>query len=118
MSGSKTKKPSRKRLNSPFAKNLKTILEERALSQRAASEIADVSVATINDWLQGAQPNDLMAVMRLCQALKCDFQWLLTGTRSQFYGDDLPLSQVFDIQNEAAFSGIFMIEAKRLIKKN
>lgn len=73
------KKPIRKRVDSPFAKNLKNILEERGISQRAAAEIAGVNSATINQWLSGSQPNDSMAVLKLCKGLRCDFQWLLTG---------------------------------------
>ena len=47
-------KPARKKVQSPFAKNLKSILAERGLSQKAAAEIANVTPATLNDWLSGS----------------------------------------------------------------
>lgn len=111
------KKPVRKRADGPFAQNLKTIFNERGLTQRSAAEIAGVSVATINDWLNGSQPNDLMAVMKLCNTLKCDFQWLLTDSNKRVSPEDLSLSQIFDIEDDPTFSGVFMIEAKKLKRK-
>lgn len=111
-------KPARKRVQSPFAKNLKQLLHERGISQRGAGEIAGVNVAVIHDWLNGSQPNDPMAVLRLANALRCDFQWLLTGTRSQRDAKNISISEVFDIQDDPAFSGIFVIEAKRLKRKD
>lgn len=73
-------KPARKKIQSPFAKNLKLILTERGISQKAAAEIANVTPATLNDWLAGSVPNDHIAVQRLCRALGCSFEWLLTGS--------------------------------------
>ena len=112
-----TKKPIRKRVDSPFKDNLSSLLKERGISQRGAAEIMGVSVAVVNDWLQGAYPNDQSAVLKFCKAVKCDFQWLLTGEQSQGEDSRTNLSEIFDIQNEPAFSGIFMVEAKRLKKR-
>ena len=111
-------KPARKRINSPFAKNLKSILEERGISQRSAANIAGVNSATINQWLSGTQPNDALAVLKLCKAFKCDFQWLLTGIKSeQSKASEIGLSEIFEIEEAPDFSGIFMIEAKRLKRR-
>lgn len=113
-----SKKPIRKRVESPLAKNLKAILEERGISQRTAAEIAGVNSATVNQWLSGSQPNDPMAVLRLCKGHKCDFQWLLTGSSPERSNpSEIGLTELFDIQNEPDFSGIFMIEAKRLKRR-
>lgn len=112
------KMPVRKRIDTPFAKNLKKLLVERGISQRAAAEIAGVNSATINQWLSGTQPNDAMAVLKLSKAFGCDFQWLLTGQHSERSKlGEIGLSELFDIQDEAALTGIFMIEAKRLKRR-
>ncbi len=111
------KKPIRKRAESPFSKNLKSILTDRGVSQKAAAELAGVSQSTIVDWTTGSNPTDPLAVQRLCRALKCEFEWLLTGEISKAEIKGLSLSEIFDVQGDAAFSGIFQIEAKRLKRK-
>ncbi|MGK5087041.1 helix-turn-helix transcriptional regulator [Bdellovibrionota bacterium FG-2] len=113
----KPRKPIRTKAHSPFAKNLKAVLAERGVSQKVAAELAGVTPATLNDWLGGTQPSDSIAVQRLCRALKADFEWILTGEKSRIEGKDLSLSELFEIQDDPAFSGIFMIEAKRLKKR-
>ena len=83
-----------------------------------AAEIAGVNSATINQWLSGSQPNDPIAVLKLCKALRSDFQWLLTGTpRPSQKVEELALLEIFEMQDEADFSGIYMIEAKKLKRK-
>jgi len=113
----KKKKPARKRVNSPFAKNLKEILEERDLSQKAAAAIAEVAPATIADWLSGSMPNDPIAVQRLCKGLNCSFEWLLTGAQTTVDQKNISLSELFNFEEEPSFSGIFEISAKRLKRK-
>lgn len=110
------RQPKRKRSSAPFAANLKAILDERSLSQRQAAALAGVNVAVINGWLSGAMPGDPVALLRLCKAIKCDFQWLITGERSLDKGR-ASLAEIFEIHEEPAFSGVFMIEAKRLKKR-
>lgn len=105
-------------LRSPFAKNLKSLLEERKLSQRAAAELAGVRPSVINDWLAGGNPLNLDAVLKLCVALKADFQWLLTGTQSDTNRQDISMSELFESTDEPALSGLFLIEAKRLKRKS
>ena len=114
---SKTK-PVRKKVASPFAKNLKRILDERGISQRGAAEIAQTNVAVINDWLGGAVPHDHGAVLRLCKALKCDFQWLLTDSHTETKIQEMTLQEIFETESDPAFSGIFQIEAKRLKRRS
>lgn len=103
--------------NSVFAKNLKQILAERGISQRGAADLAKTNPSVINDWLSGAQPLNLDPIVLLCRALKCDFQWLLTGTRSELSSKELSLTELFDMQADPMTSGIFMIEAKRLKRR-
>lgn len=110
-------KDRRKKSSTPFAANLKLLLTERGLSQKSAADIMGISVSVIHDWLQGSYPNDPMPILKLCQAINCDFQWLLTGKRSVAVATD-NLQEIFDIEDEPDFSGIFKIEAKRLkVKK-
>lgn len=112
-----SKKPTRKKVETPFSQNLARFLRERAITQKAAAEIAGVSVSVINSWLSGVIPQDLNAVLRLSTALNADFQHMLTGEHNKFAPKDLALSEIFDMQDDPAFSGIFMIEAKKLRRK-
>ncbi|MEK6627204.1 MAG: helix-turn-helix transcriptional regulator [Bdellovibrionota bacterium] len=113
------KRPARKKVESPFAKNLKAILAERGISQTAAASIAGVSPPTVNDWLHAsAAPNNLIAVQKLCRAMNCDFEWLLTGSQSKVDLKEIALTELFESEPDPSFSGIFQIEAKRLrVKK-
>lgn len=113
------KRPARKKVESPFAKNLKAILTERGISQTAAASIAGVSPATLNDWLHAsAVPNNLISIQKLCRAMNCDFEWLLTGSQSKVDFKEIALTELFESESDPSFSGIFQIEAKRLrVKK-
>lgn len=118
MEKQKRRKPVRKKIESPFAHNLKLILKERALAQKSAADIMGVSVSVVNDWLQGVQPHNHNAILKFCRAMNCDFQWLLTGERSHSVTGSKNLHEFFDVQDDPLFSGMFVIEAKRLkIKK-
>jgi transcriptional regulator with XRE-family HTH domain len=110
-------KPTRKKVQSSFAKNLKSILAERGLSQKAAAEIAGTTTSTVNDWLAGTQPTDLLCVQRLAHALKTDFEWLLTGNQSRINLQEISMAELFDSEPDPSFSGIFEISAKRLRRK-
>lgn len=102
---------------SPFAQNLKSVLSERGITQKAAAELADVPASTVGDWLSGVMPTDPLAVQRLCRALKCDFEWLLTGQKGRADFSEVPLSEIFNVTDEPTFSGFFEISARRLRKK-
>ena len=108
-------KPARRRVESAFASNLQSVMKKHRLTQRKVGETCGVSVAVVNDWLSGAQPHDLNAVLKFCKAMKCDFKFMLTGEKSEL--SDLALSDIFDIEPDASFSGMFIIEAKRLRPK-
>lgn len=114
---SEKKKPSRKQIQSPFAKNLKKILDDRGISQRSAADICGVEPSVLHGWIQGVQPQNMEKVLKLCIELNCDFQWLLTGTRDKIATKEISMSELFDMENDPTFSGIFMIEAKRLKRK-
>ncbi len=111
-------KPNRKKVQSPFAKNLKAILAERGLSQKAAAEMAGTSTSTINDWLASVQPTDMMCVQRLARALKIDFELLVTGSQSRIDIKDISMTELFDSEPDPSFSGIFQISATRLKRKS
>ena len=109
------KRPARKRIASRFAENLQQLTKERNLTQRRISEICGVSVAVVNEWLHGSIPHDPGAVLRLSQELQVDFKWLLTGEKTEL--KDLQLADLFDMESDPSFSGLFMVEAKRLKRK-
>lgn len=110
-------RPIRHRVSSPFGENLKKILKERGITLRQASRIAGVNAATLHSWEFGGAPQDLSAVLKLCQELKVNFQWLLTGTAESTNLREATLSELFEMENDPTFSGLFMIEAKRLKRR-
>lgn len=113
------KKPARKKIESPFAKNLNAILEERAISQKTAAAMAEVTPATMSDWTSGASlPHDHLKIEKLCRALGCDFQWLLTGIHSRSDLQSLSMSELFESEEDPMFSGVFEISARRLKRKS
>ncbi len=108
------RKKHRRRVDSAFAKNLQRVLAERGLSLRAAAEIAGVGQSVISSWLSGAQPADINAVHRFARATGTSFEWLLTNhVDSQVR--NVHLADLFEEQD--AFTGIYRIEAKRLVRR-
>jgi transcriptional regulator with XRE-family HTH domain len=108
-------KPARKKVTSPFGQNLKAVMQRQNLTQRKVAEICGVSVSVVNDWLAGSQPHDLGVVLKLCNEFNLDFKWLLTGQKSSIAS--LKLEDIFHIEDDPSFSGLFLLEAKRLKKK-
>ena len=108
----------RKKKDSIFSANLKTLLKERNITQKQAADLAGVSQSSMNDWINGASPTEMNGVLKLATALRTDFQFLLTGVRSLPTSiEDASLSDLFNIEDESTFSGVFQIEAKRLTRK-
>lgn len=102
----------------PFAVNLKRIMKERGISQRELSKLTGVKLATLNDWLNNAAPQDLQAVASMAQFLKVDFQFLLLGTYAEKRSpSELNLEEIFEIEHDPDFSGLFLLEAKRLKRR-
>lgn len=110
-------KAARKRVTSPFAKNLEKILGERHISQRTASELAQAQPSVLAGWLAGSQANDPLAIQRLARGLGCSFEWLLTGSDSPVQANNISMSELFVTDADPAFSGIFRIEAHRLRRR-
>lgn len=110
-------KPARQKNQSPFAKNLKALLAERGISQKAAAEMAGTTTSTVNDWVAGSHPSDMICVQRLARALKVDFEFLLTGSQSRISLQDISMTELFESEPDPSFSGIFEISARRLRKK-
>ncbi|MBY0386064.1 helix-turn-helix transcriptional regulator [bacterium] len=96
-----------------FSKNLKKLLEENKITLREAAKIAGTSPSVISGWINGASPASPEAVLKLTEALKADYQYIMTGKPSNL----IPASRVgeiFEVEDSAEFSGLFLIEAKRL----
>lgn len=109
------KKPGRRKADSPFGPNLEKLLQDRGISQRSASDIAQVSPSVLNQWLAGSTPLDLLAVQRLSRGLGVDFEYLLTGESSP--AGNLAVSEIFDSEEAPELTGMFELKARRLIKK-
>lgn len=108
----------KKNSNIPFSINLKKLMQEKGISQRSLAKLAGIKLSTLNDWLAGANPSDLKAVAEICKVLKVDFEYLLLGSRASIPLREKSLTELFDIETDPQFSGLFLIEAKRLRKKN
>lgn len=101
-----------------FATNLEKLLKERKLTQKMLADLIGASPSTLNEWIKdGKQPQSMDAVLRICESLKVDFQWLLTGQNSRTNLKDISLSELFEVSEEPDFSGVFQIEMKRLVRK-
>jgi transcriptional regulator with XRE-family HTH domain len=107
----------REKDKSPFSGNLRLILDERKLTGKAAAEICGVAPSVVADWLAGGMPTNPLALQRLAVALKVSFEWLLTGTTTSAEGRELTVAELFEEQ-DVGLSGIFKIEAKRLVKRS
>lgn len=111
-------KKRRKKVDSPFSRNLRQVLEERGISIRAAAELCGegVSPSVISDWCNGTVPHDLRAVQRLCKSLRVSFEWLLTGEVTTVESRDLSLAEIFE-EKDTGFQGIFKVSATRLVRR-
>jgi transcriptional regulator with XRE-family HTH domain len=98
---------------SVFSKNLRGLLKDKGLSLREAARIAGVSPSVMSGWTAGSVPNDPVALLRLTESLGVDFQMLLTGKPSNSLSAR-QMEEVFEVEEAIDFSGVFLIEAKRL----
>lgn len=107
----------RKRHNSPFAKNLSSLMKEKGMGVREAARIAGVSHGTISNWCAGVAPDDFMAVKKLAEKLGVTFSWMMTGENDASPGRQPTVSEVFD-DGEMLFDGHAKITIQRLVPKN
>jgi transcriptional regulator with XRE-family HTH domain len=114
----KKKRTARKSIESPFRKNLQGLMKEKGLTAKRVAELSGVSPTVVQNWLTGSVPHNFLAVASLANALGVDFQWLLTGVHGAAPTiNALSLAELFDIETDPSFSGLFMLEAKRLRRK-
>ena len=119
MPTSKKKRTPRKPVTSPFKKNLQGLMKEKGLTAKRVAELSGVSPTVVQNWLTGSVPHNFLAVASLSTALGVDFQWLLTGIHGAAPTlNALSLSELFEIETDPSFSGLFMLEAKRLKRKS
>lgn len=110
-------RPKREKAETPFTKNFNKILRERRLSIKQVAELMGLPYTTAVGIAGGATPTDMEAISRFCTALNVDFEWLLTGKIKNFDASQIPLDQIFEEERESSFSGIYKIEAKKLLVK-
>ena len=112
------KKPRRKRAEvSTFAKNLNRLIQERGLSHRVVSQLANVSQSTLAGWTAGDSPSDLSKVAALAKALGVSFSYLCLGLENDPSADDIVIEDLYD-EEPVAFQGLFRIQATKLVRKN
>lgn len=111
-------KKNRKRAGpTPFAKILRSLMTEKGITIRKASDLAGVPPSTIDDWRGGALPEDYSAVKRLADALGVSFTFLLTGEEDHRNKSILPsVTEVFE-DGGALFDGFAKITIQRLIPR-
>lgn len=96
-----------------FAKNLNAVLKARKISARAAASLANVSASTMADWLTGASPKNLFAVLRLSKSLGVSFSWLLIGDEDNSH-NPTQLEDLVAREERPIVSGIYYVEIKKI----
>lgn len=109
----KAKKGRKPKRPSVFAKNLKKIMAEKKMNIRELSRQLGIANSVLHGWVNGVTPNDPEIVLRLCQVLGADFQFMMTGTPSSNLTPDR-LDELFQMEDTPEFSGIYLLEAKKL----
>lgn len=110
-------RPRRRGEPTSFARNLAVVMKQRGLSLRAVADMAGVSVSSVSDWLNNANPTDYMKVARLARRLGIGFEWLLTGTSGESEGRTLSLEEIFE-DDSVEFDGIWKIKAVKLKRRS
>lgn len=87
-----TKYDKRKRA---FAKTLNSILEEQGIHQKELAKRTGIAMSTISDYRHGVKMPKGDNLLELSEALNVDCHYLLTGIKSENYGEakNLRLSQ-------------------------
>jgi transcriptional regulator with XRE-family HTH domain len=98
---------------SPFTKNFNRLLKETGCSHRQAAALAGVSPSVISGWTAGSVPNDPNALLKITEALKADFQYILTGKPTDTVSSQR-IGEIFDIEDQPNLTGIFQLELRRL----
>ncbi len=78
--------------------------------------MAGVQQSVINGWLNGAAPTNLEKVAQLAKGLGCTFSWLVLGKDESQSIDDLPLEELLVEDETQTFSGVFRLQATRLVR--
>ena len=101
----------------PFAKILRSLMEEHKITIRQAASIAGVAHSTIDDWRGGALPEDYSAVKKLAVKFGVSLSFILTGEDDVHNFNQQPsIAEVFDDGGEL-FDGYAKITIQRLIPR-
>lgn len=107
-------RPKKTKAVSAFTINFNKILRERNLTAKQAADVMQIAYTTVVGFTKGAMITDMEALSRFTTALSLDFEWMLTGKVKNVDPAQIPLDQIFAEDEEASFSGIYRIEAKKL----
>jgi len=105
-----------RKVQTPFSKNLTSLLEEKNIGVREAGKIAGVGASTIMSWKSGATPENYLAVKRLAEGLGTTLSFLLTGEDDSRANLTPSITEVFE-DGGPLFDGYAKIQIQRLIPK-
>lgn len=109
-------RPKRTRAVSAFTVGFNKTLRERGLTLKQAANIMQIAYSTVVGYSNGAMPTDMEAISRFCATLSLDFEYLLTGKMRNIEPSLIALEHLFE-EEGTSFSGIYKIEAKKLLSK-
>ena len=91
-----------------FAKTLKTVLRQKAITTGELAREINVSPKTINDWLTGRTPRDLDAIRRCAEYFGVSVHFLL-------YGEDDRRNLIEEILEKTELhTGLYEITVRRV----
>ena len=97
-----------------FKDNLAQIMKDRSLSLKQISALSEVSISVVQNWLEGKNPHDLIAVNRLAEKLGVQFKKFLLGIPEKI---DAPTALSDLYEESELFEGLCKIQIKKLNPK-
>ncbi len=98
----------------PFKNILKSVMLERSLTIRQIAELAEVRGSVVQNWLEGKNPHDLIAVNKLANGLGVSFKSLLLG-ESETIDRMKSIAELYEEQTW--FDGLAKVTIKRLVPR-
>ena len=97
----------------PFSSNLREIMKDRGLTLKDISLLAGVRTSVVQNWVEGKNPHDLMAVNHLSKRLGIPLATLLLSDE-----EEIKTHTIEQMFSESEFTeGIFKISIKKLSPK-
>lgn len=110
-------KKKRRSTPSVFSKNLTSLMEEKKMTLKKASQIAGVGISTNNSWRSGALPEDYNVVKKLAKFLGVSLSFILTGEDDSRSSGPPAINEVFQ-KGDELFNGYALIKVLKLIPRS